>query len=66
MIEEVDHPGVGPIKLVNHPIKYSRAQPKIRTPPPMLGEHTNEVLTELLGMSEDDINHLKSKGTIPK
>lgn len=30
----------------------------------MLGEHTNEVLTELLGMSEDDINHLKSKGTI--
>ena len=64
MIEEVDHPSVGPIKLVNHPVKYSRAEPKIRTPPPMLGEHTNEVLKELLDLNEDDIQDLKAQKTI--
>lgn len=64
MIEEVDHPSVGPIKLVNHPVKYSRVEPKIRTPPPMLGEHTNEVLRELLDFSEEDIQGLKQEKTI--
>ncbi|KAJ4345468.1 uncharacterized protein N0V89_011599 [Didymosphaeria variabile] len=64
MIEEVDHPSCGPIKLVNHPVKYSRAEPKIRTPPPMLGEHTSEVLRELLDLNEADIEDLKSQKTI--
>lgn len=64
MIEEVDHPSCGPIKLVNHPVKYSRAEPKIRTPPPMLGEHTSEVLVELLDFSEDNIQNLRNQKTV--
>ena len=64
MIEEVDHPHVGPIKLVNHPVKYSRIEPKIRTPPPLLGEHTNEVLRELLDLSDDEIQNLKTQSTV--
>jgi succinate--hydroxymethylglutarate CoA-transferase len=64
MIEEVNHPSCGPIKLVNHPVKYSRIEPKIRTPPPTLGEHTTEVLRELLDYSEEDIRDLKSQKTI--
>ncbi|KAF2009818.1 CoA-transferase family III [Aaosphaeria arxii CBS 175.79] len=59
MIEEVVHPACGPIKLVNHPVKYSRAKPSIRSPPPLLGEHTEEVLKELLDCTEVQIEDLK-------
>lgn len=64
MIEEVNHPACGPMKLVNHPVKYSRAEPKIRTPPPMLGEHTKEVLMELLDFDDAKIEDLKDQKTI--
>jgi len=64
MIEQVDHPACGPIKLVNHPVKYSRVEPKIRSPPPMLGEHTYEVLSEVLGLGESDIEALKKEKTV--
>jgi succinate--hydroxymethylglutarate CoA-transferase len=64
MIETVDHPGCGPLKLVNHPVKYSRVEPKIRTPPPMLGEHTDEVLRELLDFDETQIQDLKTQKTV--
>jgi succinate--hydroxymethylglutarate CoA-transferase len=64
MIEQVDHPACGPLKLVNHPVKYSRAEPKIRSPPPLLGQHTDEVLRELLEFKQDEIEDLKAKKTV--
>ena len=64
MIEKVDHPVCGPIKLVNHPVKYSRVEPKIRSPPPMLGEHTHKVLSEVLGMDEAQIEALRKEKTV--
>ena len=64
MIEEVNHPACGPMKLVNHPVKYSRAEPKIRSPPPMLGEHTEDVLSNILGLNTTEIKELKEKKTI--
>jgi succinate--hydroxymethylglutarate CoA-transferase len=48
---KVDHPAVGKVKLVNHPAKYSRVEPKMRTPPPLLRQHTDEVLREMLGIT---------------
>jgi succinate--hydroxymethylglutarate CoA-transferase len=64
MIEEVEHPACGKVKLVNHPLKYSRIEPKIRTPPPLLGEHTDEVLKELLGIGSEEMVRLRAKRTI--
>lgn len=64
MVVEVDHAGCGPIKLVNSPVKFSETQPGVRTPPPILGQHTNELLSEHLGMSDADIAALKEQGVI--
>ncbi|KAJ5408448.1 hypothetical protein N7509_002331 [Penicillium cosmopolitanum] len=64
MVTEVDHPACGPIKLVNTPIKYSEATPGVRTPPPTLGQHTNEILGEVLEYSEADIARLKEEGVL--
>jgi succinate--hydroxymethylglutarate CoA-transferase len=64
MVKEMDHEFCGPIKMVNTPVKYSESKPSIRTVPPMLGQHTDEVLTQILGMSEKEIESLKSEGAI--
>jgi formyl-CoA transferase len=47
MVQEVLHPGIGPVKMVASPLKLSHTPPTIRRHPPMLGEHTEEVLEEL-------------------
>ena len=64
MVKEVEHPVCGPMKLVNTPVKYSYSEPSIRTPPPLLGQHTDEVLGGILGMSETDIVKLKTDGIV--
>lgn len=64
MVIEIDHEYCGPIKMVNTPVKYSETQPIVRTPPPVLGQHTNEVLGEHLGLSESDIAALKDQGVV--
>ncbi|TVY85104.1 Succinate--hydroxymethylglutarate CoA-transferase, partial [Lachnellula suecica] len=64
MVKEMDHEFCGPIKMVNTPVKYSESKPSIRTAPPMLGQHTDEVLKDILGMSESDIESLKSEGAV--
>lgn len=64
MVTEVEHPACGPIKLVNTPIKYSEATPGIRSPPPTLGQHTDEILGGLLDYEKADIARLKSEGII--
>jgi succinate---hydroxymethylglutarate CoA-transferase len=52
------------MKLVNTPVKYSDSQPSIRTPPPTLGQHTDEVLQELLGFSAKEIEDLRGEGVV--
>ncbi|KAH7045865.1 CAIB/BAIF family enzyme [Macrophomina phaseolina] len=64
MVAEVEHPTCGPIKLVNTPVKYSFSEPSIRTPPPTLGQHTDEVLKNMVGMSEAEIANLRSEGVV--
>ncbi|HEX8597739.1 MAG TPA: CoA transferase [Chloroflexia bacterium] len=47
MVQEVVHPGIGAVKMVASPLKLSSTPPTIRRHPPLLGEHTVEVLEEL-------------------
>lgn len=63
MVVEVDHESCGPIKMVNTPVKYSESKPGIRTAPPTLGQHTDEVLGGL-DMSQAEITALKEKGVV--
>ncbi|CAN8102645.1 unnamed protein product [Discula destructiva] len=64
MVIEVDHEGCGPMKLVNTPVKFSESQPGCRSPPPTLGQHTDEVLRDQLGLESAQISELREKGVI--
>ena len=65
MVIEMDHPATGskPMKLIANPIKLSATPPTYRKPPPLLGQHTDEVLQEA-GLSADEIAKLKEDGTV--
>ena len=61
---DLPHPLSGTVPLVANPIKYSRTPLKYDIPPPLLGEHTTEVLSDLLGMSAAEIDALRAKKII--
>lgn len=61
---EIEHPTCGKIKLINTPVKYSYSEPGIRSPPPTLGEHTDEVLAGVLGFSGREIEGLRGDGVV--
>jgi len=57
------HPSDGSVPQQAFPIRFSADQPGLRNPPPLLGQHTGDILKEL-GYSEDDLAELKSHGII--
>lgn len=63
MIVEMEYPPRGTFQTVGLPMKLS-ASPPDYTRPPMLGEHTESVLGELLGISKDEVRKLKEKGAV--
>ena len=64
MVTEVEHSSCGPMKLVNTPVKYSYSKPSIRSAPPTLGQHTDEVLQNLLRLSSKDVEDLRREGVV--
>lgn len=64
MVVEMNHEACGPVRMVNTPVKFSETQPCIRSAPPMLGQHTDEVLKEHLGLDESEISALKEQGVV--
>ena len=62
---EVDHPTIGKLPLLASALQHlSRTPASPQGPPPLLGEHTNQVLSEYLGISEEEIEKLKEDGVI--
>ena len=63
---EMDHPtaGSGKVPLIGNPVKMSGTPPQYRLAPPTLGQHSDEVLKELLGFDEKQIQELKNEKTI--
>jgi formyl-CoA transferase len=61
---EMDHPAAGKVTLVRSPMRLSATPAMADLPPPMLGQHTNEVLREVLGRSDADIEAMRDKGIL--
>ena len=63
MTVDVRHPTLGSIHLVNQPIQFSKKAAAVKSHPPLLGEHTDEILTTL-GLPESKIDELRKRGVI--
>lgn len=63
---EMNHPATGgePLSLIGSPSKMSVTEVSYRHAPPMLGQHTEEVLEELLGIDAAECNRLREQGVI--
>jgi len=64
MVHTWDRPGTGPVNLVSSPMKLSATPVRNEVAPPLLGQHTNEVLGELLGYSSEKIQQLRKDAII--
>ena len=61
---ELPHPTAGTVPLVGMPIRMSASSPSYERPPPLLGEHTDEVLREVAGLHADEIAALRARGVL--
>jgi len=59
MIVQLEHPALGMARSIGNPIKFSETPVSYRLPPPLLGEHTREVLRGL-GYSEEEVRAMSS------
>lgn len=64
MVVDVEHSTCGTIKLVDHPVRYSNARVGFRSAPPTLGQHTDEILRDILGKTPQEIAELRSQRVI--
>ncbi|HVA25872.1 MAG TPA: CoA transferase [Chloroflexota bacterium] len=64
MVVTVAHPTAGSVRVVGPPYKLSRTPAGVDRHPPLLGEHTEEVLRERLGLGEAEISQLREQAAI--
>jgi crotonobetainyl-CoA:carnitine CoA-transferase CaiB-like acyl-CoA transferase len=61
---ELAHPLAGMLPLLGSPLRLSDTPVEYRLPPPLLGQHTDEVLGGLLGMEGDELSRLRQSGVV--
>jgi CoA:oxalate CoA-transferase len=64
MLVEVEHPVIGKVPLANTPIKLSRTPGGIKGTSPSVGQHTDDVLKSLLGLSDQEIEQLRRQESV--
>ncbi len=61
---ETEHPTAGPVRLTGFPYKLSQTPAQVRRPPPLLGQHTEEVLAGLLDYTVAEVTRLRERGVV--
>lgn len=64
MFPTVHHPIIGEMKVNGAHIKLSKTKPEVKEPAPLLGQHNQQVLSDMLGLSDEEIEELKKQGII--
>jgi crotonobetainyl-CoA:carnitine CoA-transferase CaiB-like acyl-CoA transferase len=64
MVVPMTHPSSGDIRVLGSPLKLSDTPATQRTPPPTLGQHTDHVLLQDLGLTREAVNELRADGVI--
>ncbi len=54
----VDHPECGPFQIPGTGFRLDRSPAVVRRPPPLIGQHTEEILRDLLGLDEEEVTTL--------
>jgi crotonobetainyl-CoA:carnitine CoA-transferase CaiB-like acyl-CoA transferase len=64
MVAQVHHPTAGPLRLLGTPLKLSDTPGSVQAPPPTLGQHTDAILQQDVGLSERDVQRLRQEGVV--
>jgi crotonobetainyl-CoA:carnitine CoA-transferase CaiB-like acyl-CoA transferase len=63
-LRDVNHPSVGKVRVVGSPVRLSKSPAKEPSPSPVLGQHTRDVLRDVLGLGDEEIARLEAAGVV--
>lgn len=64
MFVDIEHPTIGPMIVNGNPVKLMDMMPRINCPAPILGQHNDEVLKKIAGLTDEEIKEVKEKRII--
>jgi crotonobetainyl-CoA:carnitine CoA-transferase CaiB-like acyl-CoA transferase len=64
MVVETEHAALGKIRIVNRPIKFPEDQQPVPTAPPVLGQNTDDILNNLLGLTGEQVAALRKANIV--